>query len=133
MPMNSSTAILNHLSFPSQNIETTAGFFEKYLGCAIEHKTKDAWILKHGNVDIVIEKDGTPVQWPQRFHFGFELKTVAEVNDLYQTFKKDGVKLETEVFNNSRGSRFFARSECGILVEVNTRQDMNPELWQNHK
>lgn len=31
--------------------------------------------------------------------------------------------METEVFNNSRGSRFFCRTPEGVMIEVNTRED----------
>jgi hypothetical protein len=37
------------------------------------------------------------------------------------------VCMETEVFNNSRGSRFFCRSPGGVLIEVNTRADMQKQ------
>lgn len=136
MSLNSSNSVLNHLSFPSENIEATAGFFEKYLGCVIEHKMPEAWLLKHGDIDIVVESFSTKenaTDWPQNFHFGLELKTLDDVKSAYEVFKKDGVKLDTEVFNNGRGSRFFCRTECDILIEINTRQDMNPDLWKKSK
>jgi hypothetical protein len=34
---------------------------------------------------------------------------------------------ETEVFNNSCGSRFFCRSPGGVLIEVDTRADMQKQ------
>jgi hypothetical protein len=134
MKMSGESAVLNHMSFPSEDMEATGSFFERYFGCKVEHKTEDAWVLKHGHIDIVIEKAKVDaVRWPNRFHFGFELKTLSEVKTIYSRFKSDGICIESEVFNNTRGSRFFARTSCGILFEVNTREDMQPELWKNSK
>lgn len=124
-------AKLNHLSFPTSNVAETAAFFEKYLGCEVvaagQHR-----LLKRNDFDIVLEQvEGTVPVWPENFHFGLELESLDEVNTLYGEFLADGVPMETEVFNNTRGSRFFCRAPGGFLVEINTRADMQQEdQWQ---
>jgi catechol 2,3-dioxygenase-like lactoylglutathione lyase family enzyme len=122
-------AKLNHLSFPTTNIAETAAFFEKYLGCEIV-AAGDSCLLKRDGFDIVLDHvaEGTPV-WPSNFHFGLEVNTLADVHTLYNEFLEGGVQMETAVFNNSRGSRFFCRSPGGVLIEVNTREDKQ-EQWQ---
>lgn len=69
--------------------------------------------------------------WPENFHFGLEIDSLDDVHTLYKEFLEGGVRMETEVFNNSRGSRFFCRSPGGVLIEVNTRADMQKQdQWQ---
>jgi len=114
--------LLNHLSFPTTDPMATAVFFQKYFGCEIV-AAGDAILLKHDGMDIVLDHTSSEVQWPGNFHFGFEVATLDQVHELYRVFKADGVTMETEVFNNSRGSRFFCRTPEGILIEINTRED----------
>lgn len=123
-------AKLNHLSFPTTNVAATAAFFEKYLGCEIV-AAGDSCLLKRHDFDIVLDHvaDEVPA-WPNNFHFGVELDTLADVQTLYEEFRQGGVQMETEVFNNTRGSRFFCRTPGSVLVEVNTREDMQKEKWQ---
>ncbi len=114
---------LNHLSFPSTDVEATAGFFEKHLGCT-STPFGTSRLLKRPGFDIVIE-DASPskIAWPENFHLGFELPTVDDVRDLYARFKAEGVEMETDVFSHARGSRFFCRAPGGLMFEINTRSD----------
>jgi catechol 2,3-dioxygenase-like lactoylglutathione lyase family enzyme len=124
-------AKLNHLSFPTVNVAETAAFFEKYLGCEIV-ATGQNCLLKRNDFDIVLEhvEEAVPV-WPKNFHFGLEVDTLEHVQMLYREFLEGGVQMETEVFNNTRGSRFFCRAPGGVLIEVNTREDMQQQdQWQ---
>jgi hypothetical protein len=50
-----------------------------------------------------------------------------DVRTLYQRFKADGVEMETGIFNNGRGSRFFCRAPGGVMFELNTRADASQE------
>src|SRR5271170_7211379 len=101
------TMKLNHLSFPSADVPATAEFFAKYLGFSIAGEVSGSYILKRPGFDVVVDKaaDYSPV-WPKNFHVGFELLGVDEVRALYDRFKAEGVEVETEIFNNDRGSRF---------------------------
>jgi catechol 2,3-dioxygenase-like lactoylglutathione lyase family enzyme len=119
---------LNHLSFPSADTRATATFFEQYLGFTIAGTWDDAYILKRPGFDVVIDhaSDDLPV-WPRAFHVGFELPGLDAVQQLYERFKADGVEMETGVFNNGRGSRFFCRAPGGVMFELNTRSDAAPE------
>ncbi|MDR6470218.1 catechol 2,3-dioxygenase-like lactoylglutathione lyase family enzyme [Paraburkholderia graminis] len=122
-------AKLNHLSFPTNDVAETAAFFEKYLGCEVaaagEHR-----LLKRDGFDIVLEhvSEETP-DWPKNFHFGLEVATLNDLHTLHDEFLKGGVQMETGVFNNTRGSRFFCRAPGGVLIEINTREDMQ-EQWR---
>lgn len=122
-------AKLNHLSFPTNDVAETAAFFEKYLGCEVaaagEHR-----LLKRDGFDIVLEhvSEETPV-WPKNFHFGLEVATLKDLHTLHDEFLKGGVQMVTGVFNNTRGSRFFCRAPGGVLIEINTREDMQ-EQWR---
>lgn len=124
-----STMKLNHLSFPTSDLPATAEFFEKHLGFAIAQKVDEKYyILKRPGFDVVIEAatDAKP-DWPGTFHIGFELPSAEEVRRLYDRFKADGVHLETDIFNNDRGSRFFCRAPGGVMFELNTRADASNE------
>jgi catechol 2,3-dioxygenase-like lactoylglutathione lyase family enzyme len=124
-------AKLNHLSFPTSNVAETAAFFERFLGCEVV-AVGEHCLLKRNGFDIVLEHVETeaPV-WPNNFHFGLEVDTLADVHTLYDEFRAGGVQLETEVFNNTRGSRFFCRAPGGVLIEINTRADMQKqETWK---
>ena len=119
---------LNHLSFPSSDTETTARFFEQYLGFTISGTWEKCYILKRPGFDVVIDHvEGDSPAWPKAFHAGFELPSLQDVNALYERFKTDGVEMETEVFNNGRGSRFFCRAPGGVMFELNTRADAAAE------
>jgi hypothetical protein len=71
-------------------------------------------------------RDDAP-EWPRAFHVGFELPSLDDVRDLYEPFKSEGVEMETDIFNNGRGSRFFCRAPGGVMFEMNTRSDAAPE------
>ncbi|WP_198342743.1 VOC family protein [Burkholderia ubonensis] len=122
------TMKLNHLSFPSADTLATARFFERYLGFTIAGSWQQSYILKRAGFDVVIDHacDGVPA-WPKTFHAGFELPSVDAVRELHQRFKEEGVEMETEIFNNGRGSRFFCRAPGGVMFELNTRSDAAPE------
>lgn len=119
---------LNHLSFPSANTLATAKFFERYLGFTIAGTWDQSYILKRPGFDVVIDHAGNEVPtWPKAFHVGFELQGIEAVRALYERFKEDGVEMETDIFNNGRGSRFFCRAPGGVMFEINTRRDAAPE------
>jgi catechol 2,3-dioxygenase-like lactoylglutathione lyase family enzyme len=122
------TGKLNHLSLPTTNPIATAAFFEKHFACEVV-AVGESILLKRDGFDIVLDgvSDATP--WPHDFHFGFEMATVQQVRELYEAFKEDGVHMETEVFNNSRGSRFFCRTPEGLMIEVTTREDKS-DTWR---
>ncbi len=119
---------LNHLSFPSADTAATAAFFERYLGFTVAGTWDRSYILKRPGFDVVIEHvdDGAPA-WPRSFHAGFEMPDIDAVRALYERFEGDGVALETGIFNNGRGSRFFCRAPGGVMFELNTRADAAPE------
>jgi catechol 2,3-dioxygenase-like lactoylglutathione lyase family enzyme len=122
--MTNITMKLNHLSFPSTDYAATAAFFEKHLGCTIASRSDASVILKRPGFDIVIENAGTRREtWPENFHLGFELPTVADVRELCARFKADGVAIEQDFFKHPRGSRFFCRAPGGFMLEINTRAD----------
>lgn len=124
------SAKLNHLSFPTFDVAETAAFFEKYLGCEVvaagEHR-----LLKRNGFDIVLEHvaEDVPV-WPKNFHFGLEVDSVEDVQTLHDEFVAGGVRMETGVFNNTRGSRFFCCAPGGVLIEIHTRADMQQDQWR---
>ena len=117
------TMKLNHLSFPSTDVDATAGFFVRYLGC-----TSSAFggsrIVKRHDFDIVIDGvDAASVAWPHNFHIGFEVPTARDVADLYAQLQAGGAHCVTGVLQHARGSRFFAEIPGGVHVEINTRAD----------
>jgi catechol 2,3-dioxygenase-like lactoylglutathione lyase family enzyme len=115
---------LNHLSFPSSDVPATTDFFVKYLGFTLSAQVAGACVLKYPGFDVVIDKaDSYTPDWPKNFHIGFELPSVEAVQELYARFKDEGVDMESGVFNNDRGSRFFCRAPGGIMFEINTRVD----------
>jgi catechol 2,3-dioxygenase-like lactoylglutathione lyase family enzyme len=119
---------LNHLSFPSADTAATAAFFERYLGFTVSGTWERCYILKRPGFDVVIDHvEGTAPVWPKAFHAGFELPGLEAVQELYERFRSEGVEMETGVFNNGRGSRFFCRAPGGVMFEINTRQDAAPE------
>ena len=122
-----STMTLNHLSFPTNDVIATAAFFEQQLGCSVTPMGTSR-VLKRAGFDIVLEdaKDH-PIEWPRNFHLGFELPNAEAVQLLYDQFASSGVTMKTEVVHHSRGSRFFCEAPGGLLFEINTRADADPE------
>ncbi|WP_321922523.1 VOC family protein [Paraburkholderia guartelaensis] len=119
---------LNHLSFPSSDTGATAAFFERHLGFTIAGTWDESYILKRPGYDVVIDHaSGDAPAWPRNFHVGFELPSLDAVRDLFERFTADGVQMETGIFNNGRGSRFFCRAPGGVMFEMNTRVDAAPE------
>lgn len=141
---------LNHLSFPTNDVQATTDFFERYLGFTVAMRVYPNFaILKRPGFDVVIEmavnqsptmksittaaaanafsdcvsQNAEEISWPMVFHVGFELPRVEDVRALFDRFKGDGYRAESEVFNNERGSRFMLRAPGGVLFEFNTRSD----------
>lgn len=119
---------LNHLSFPSADVPATVEFFERHLGFTVSSTWEGSAILKRPGFDVVIDcvTDHVPA-YPRAFHAGFELPTPEDLNALYEQFVAEGVDMETGIFNNGRGSRFFCRAPGGVMFELNTRADAAPE------
>jgi catechol 2,3-dioxygenase-like lactoylglutathione lyase family enzyme len=119
---------LNHLSFPSSDTAATARFFERYLGFTVAGTWDKSYILKRPGYDVVIDhaSDDAPA-WPKTFHLGFELPSFEAVRELHAHFTAEGVEMETGIFNNGRGSRFFCRAPGGVMFEMNTRMDAAEE------
>jgi hypothetical protein len=71
--------------------------------------------LKRDGFDIVIDQASnyTPA-WPKDFHVGFELETVEDVRLHCENFKAAGVAMETEIFNNTRGSLLPRPGRCDV-------------------
>lgn len=118
----SCTGTLNHLSLPTTDPRATAAFLAEHFGCHVV-TAGDSILLQRNGFDIVLDHVEAPVQWPRNFHLGFEMATLQEAETLYSTFEAAGVFMETAVFNNARGSRFFCRTPEGVMIEVNTRED----------
>ena len=117
------TMKFNHISFPSTDVDATAGFFERYLGCT-SSSFGGSRIVKRFDFDIVIEGgQQKPVVWPHNFHIGFEVPTALDVVDLYEQLKAGGAHCVTGVLQHARGSRFFCEIPGGVQVEINTRED----------
>jgi len=113
----------NHISFPSTDVDATAGFFERFLGCTVSSFGQSR-IVKRFDFDIVIEHAGErAVAWPTNFHIGFEVPTASEVALLFRQFQDEGAQLSTALLQHVRGSRFFAVVPGGVQVEINTRED----------
>lgn len=127
---------LNHMSFPTHDVATEAKFWEESFGSKIEFvdAASGSALLKHGDVDIVLEAMKDKVSWHKDVHFGFEVETKKEVEAFYQKLKANGANLETEVFNRiGRGSRFFGRTPGGVQFEINTREDMDSKWNADRK
>lgn len=124
MTLDTKTMKLNHLSFPSANVAVTAQFFERQLGFTIAGTWDKSCILKRPGFDVVIDHvDDETLNWPKNFHVGFELPNLLAVRELYDRFVTEGIRMETGIFNNGRGSRFFCREPGGVMFEINTRSD----------
>jgi catechol 2,3-dioxygenase-like lactoylglutathione lyase family enzyme len=123
MPSANRTMRFNHISFPSLDVNATAAFFERHLGCTVSPMGTSSVVKRH-DFDIVIEDAaGRRVDWPENFHIGFELPTVQDVARLFQEFTDAGVHMTTGLIKPVRGSRFFCEIPGGVLVEINTRED----------
>ena len=123
MKIDSTRMTLNHLSFPSNDVEATGTFFEKQLGCTVT-PFGSSRLAKRPGFDIVIEDAADhPIEWPRNFHVGFELDSVEAVRALHAAFVSAGVAMKTDVFFHDRGSRFFCEAPGGLLFEINTRAD----------
>jgi catechol 2,3-dioxygenase-like lactoylglutathione lyase family enzyme len=116
------TMKFNHISFPSTDVDATAAFFVRYLGCTVS-AAGTIRILKRHDFDIVIERADPPVAWPRNFHIGFEVPEAQDVVELRAQFAADGAHRPTEVIRHPRGSRFFCEVPGGVQVEINTRAD----------
>jgi catechol 2,3-dioxygenase-like lactoylglutathione lyase family enzyme len=115
---------LNHLSFPSSDVEATAAFFERYLECKVAPAGSGRF-LSRPDFDIVIEHaEGRVDEWPRNFHIGIELPAVDDVQAMYERFVAEGIRMETQLLKHPRGSRFFCWIPGGFLLEVNTRADV---------
>lgn len=115
---------LNHLSFPSSDVDATAAFFERYLECRITTSGNGRYLTRR-DFDIVIEQaEGRHDEWPKNFHIGIELPTVQEVEAMYERLVADGIKMQTKMIKHPRGSRFFCWIPGGFMLEVNTRVDV---------
>ena len=118
---------LNHMSLPTHDVPGTVAFFVRYLD-AKTFPFGTSCVVKKDGWDIVIEDAGDrDVAWPGNFHIGMELATRAELEQMYAAMLADAVPIQTPLFVHVRGSRFFCWMPGEVLLEVNTREDAQPQ------
>lgn len=85
---------LNHMALTVANRTLSAAFYATYFGLTDRvHEDDHLLIVSDGQGGLLAFSEGQPEQpWLRTTHFGFEMKSAKEVENLRQRFAEDGVE-----------------------------------------
>ena len=113
---------LNHMDLQVNDVQETAKFLEKYFSFKlITSPTAKAIAVLHGETGftLVLQKLKNPEEkYPSGFHIGFLQESPADVYEMFNRLKNDGIEVGESVQQNNRGTMFYFMLAGEILTEV---------------
>ena len=115
---------LNHLNLSVSDVASTTAFFEKHFDfTCVDRKGENMLSVLYGKDGFILtlmsdafNKEGNKI-YPNAFHCGFILPTAAEVTNLYNQLKEEGVVLDREPANIRNSFGFYFHFDR-LLIEV---------------
>lgn len=113
---------LNHLDLQVADVQKVASFLETFFGFTLTtSRNSPAIAVMRGEHDVIVvlQRHATPV-YPDGFHFGFLVDTVATVEAKHRALTDAGIDV-SPIDVNARGTMIYCRFDS-LLVEVSCRK-----------
>jgi catechol 2,3-dioxygenase-like lactoylglutathione lyase family enzyme len=112
---------IRHVALFVKELEACVRFYVDVMGMHIEWQpdADNVYLTNHGDVFALHRVDYDPVPQQRLDHIGFVLKTLEDVDNWYQYFLENGVKITEAPKTHRDGSRgFYCLDAVGHLLEL---------------
>jgi catechol 2,3-dioxygenase-like lactoylglutathione lyase family enzyme len=112
---------IRHVALFVKELEACVRFYVDIMGMHIEWQpdADNVYLTNHGDVFALHRVDYDPVPQQRLDHIGFVLKTLEDVDNWYQYFLENGVKITEAPKTHRDGSRgFYCLDAVGHLLEL---------------
>ncbi|MDB5533497.1 MAG: Glyoxalase/bleomycin resistance protein/dioxygenase [Hyphomicrobiales bacterium] len=106
----------NHLALPSTNVPVQQDFYMRYFG--FRRMRGDGFLINDDNFVLVLEPAETRHAPPPGLHHGFFSESFAEVRELYEQMRREGVSVGHPPEQTGPMLTFFCKDPEGYEVEV---------------
>lgn len=112
---------LRHVALFIQELEVAVDFYTRIMGMRIEWQPDDdnVYLTNDGDVFALHRVDYTPQAQQRLDHIGFVLDRIEAVDEWYDYFVKEGVRITEAPKTHRDGSRgFYCLDAVGHLLEL---------------
>lgn len=112
---------IRHVALFVKELETAVGFYTRIMGMKIEWQpdADNVYLTNGGDVFALHRVDYVPQAQQRLDHIGFVLNTAADVDNWYDFFVQQGVKITEKPKTHRDGSRgFYCLDAVGHLLEL---------------
>lgn len=121
MPHPAGMVGLRHVALFIQELDKAIDFYTRIMGMRIEWQpdADNVYLTNEGDVFALHRVDYTPIAQQRLDHIGFVLNSKEAVDDWYDYFVKEGVRITEQPKTHRDGSRgFYCLDAVGHLLEL---------------
>ncbi len=111
---------LNHLHLNSPDVEKSVAFYREFLGFSRAKKLESGsyFLFSEAGFMLAIGKLPEKEKLPSWHHFGFRLKSKAEVEQLYSRIRDGGVEISEALTTYDDWTMFRCKEPAGYEIEI---------------
>lgn len=112
---------IRHVALFVKDLETCVKFYVDIMGMHIEWQpdADNVYLTNHGDVFALHRVDYDPAPQQRLDHIGFVLKSIEDVDNWYDYFVKNGVRITEPPKTHRDGARgFYCLDAVGHLLEL---------------
>lgn len=112
---------IRHVALFVQELDVAIDFYTRIMGMRIEWQpdADNVYLTNEGDVFALHRVDYTPSAQQRLDHIGFVLDSLEVVDDWYEYFVKEGVRITEQPKTHRDGSRgFYCLDAVGHLLEL---------------
>jgi catechol 2,3-dioxygenase-like lactoylglutathione lyase family enzyme len=127
---------IRHVALFVKELEACVKFYVEVMGMHIEWQpdADNVYLTNHGDVFALHRVDYDPVPQQRLDHIGFVLKTADDVDQWYDYFLKQGVRITEAPKTHRDGARgFYCLDSVGHLLELIYHPPISALISANQK
>lgn len=112
---------IRHVALFVKELEVAVDFYTNIMGMTIEWQpdADNVYLTNHGDVFALHRVDYTPQAQQRLDHIGFVLNSIEDVDQWYEYFVQNGVKITEKPKTHRDGARgFYCLDTVGHLLEL---------------
>ena len=127
---------IRHVALFVKELEACVMFYVEIMGMHIEWQpdADNVYLTNHGDVFALHRVDYDPVPQQRLDHIGFVLKTADDVDQWYDYFVKQGIRITEAPKTHRDGARgFYCLDSVGHLLELIYHPPISALISKNQK
>ena len=127
---------IRHVALFVKELEACVKFYVEIMGMHIEWQpdADNVYLTNHGDVFALHRVDCDPVPQQRLDHIGFVLKTADDVDQWYDYFVKQGIRITEAPKTHRDGARgFYCLDSVGHLLELIYHPPISALISKNQK